>query len=381
MEIGVTTPVVIECGLTTVKLAQCIMEIGVTTPVVIECGLTTVKLAQCIMEIGVTTPMVIEYGLTTVKWWRSTGLGEKLSFARDRLMETFLWTVGVVFQTRFGYCRKMLTKVGTLLTTIDDVYDVYGTLDELELFTDAVERWDTNAMDQLPDYMKICFFALHNSINEMAFDTLKEQGFHSIRYLRKMWADLCKSYLLEATWYHIRYTPSFQEYIQNAWISISGPVLLGHAYFFVTNPVTKEALDCLEEYPNIIRWSSMILRLADDLGTSKDELDRGDVPKSIQCYMNETGATEEDAREYIRSLISTMWKKMNEEVGSASSPFSRTFIEIAMNLGRIAQCMYQYGDGYGVVDRETKKHILSLFIHPIPLHIGIDMKDVLETQP
>jgi hypothetical protein len=29
------------------------------------------------------------------------------------------------------------------------------------------------------------------------------------------------------------------------------------------------ALDCLEQYPNIIRWSSIIVRLADDLGTSK----------------------------------------------------------------------------------------------------------------
>ena len=40
------------------------------------------------------------------------------------------------------------------------------------------------------------------------------------------------------------------------------------AYFCVTNPLTSEALDCLEEYPNMVRWSSLILRLADDLGTS-----------------------------------------------------------------------------------------------------------------
>ena len=54
-------------------------------------------------------------------------------------MENFLWTVGVIFEPQFGYCR-MLTKVNSLITTIDDVYDVYGTLDELELFTDAVDR-------------------------------------------------------------------------------------------------------------------------------------------------------------------------------------------------------------------------------------------------
>jgi (-)-alpha-terpineol synthase len=100
----------------------------------------------------------------------------------------------------------------------------------------------------------------------------------------------------------------------------------------------------------------------------QDELERGDIPKSIQCYMNETGASEEDARDYIRSLISATWKKMNEERRTASSPFSQTLIEIAMNVARMAQCMYLHGDGHGVQDRETKDRVLSLFIHPIPLH-------------
>ena len=82
------------------------------------------------------------------------------------------------------------------------------------------------------------------------------------------WSDLCKSFLLEAKWYHNGYIPSLAEYLENAWISISTPVILMHAYFMVTNPITKEALDCLEEYPKIFYWSSMILRLTDDLGTS-----------------------------------------------------------------------------------------------------------------
>ena len=55
-------------------------------------------------------------------------------------MENFFWTVGVIFQPQFGYSRRMSTKVNALITTIDDVCDVYGTLDELELFTNAVER-------------------------------------------------------------------------------------------------------------------------------------------------------------------------------------------------------------------------------------------------
>ena len=81
--------------------------------------------------------------------------------------------------------------------------------------------------------------------------------------------------------------------------------------------------------------------------------------------MNETGASEEDAREYIRCLISATWKKMNEE-RFVTSPFSETFIEISFNLGRMAQCIYQYGDGHGVGNHETKDRLLSLFVQPIP---------------
>ena len=40
-------------------------------------------------------------------------------------------------------------------------------------------------MDPLPEYTKLCFLALYNSTNEMAYDALKEHGLHIISYLRK----------------------------------------------------------------------------------------------------------------------------------------------------------------------------------------------------
>ncbi|KAG6670607.1 hypothetical protein I3843_Q051400 [Carya illinoinensis] len=266
-------------------------------------------------------------------------------------MENFLWTVG-----------EMLTKVLALITTIDD------------LFTDAVR--DGMPMQRKNFLiMQQCFLSLHNTINEIAFENLKEKGFNNIRYLKSM-GRFMQAYLLEAKWYYNSYTPSFQEYIENAWVSISAPVILVHAYFAVTNPITKESCDFLEaEYPNIIRCSSMILRLADDLGTSTDELERGDVPKSIQCYMNDTGVSEEDARNYVRSLISATWEKFNKE-RTVTSPFSKTYIEIAMNLGRMAQCMYQYGDGHGSAESETKDRVLALrFIPFLCLRILMDDHD------
>ncbi|XP_028771243.1 terpene synthase 10-like [Neltuma alba] len=168
-----------------------------------------------------------------LRWWKRTGLGEKLSFVRDRMVENLMGTVGLAFQPQFRYFRRVVSKVFAMITRIDDMYDVHGSLEELKLFTEVVNRWDGNAMDELPDYMKICFLALNNFVNEVAFDFLKENGRNIIPHIKKVWVDLCKSDLVEATWYHNDYKPSFLEYLENAWISSSGPVVLFHAYFLL----------------------------------------------------------------------------------------------------------------------------------------------------
>ena len=57
--------------------------------------------------------------------------------------------MGIAFEPQFAYCRRVLTISIALITVIDDIYDVYGTLDELELFTDAVERFVGKLIIQL----------------------------------------------------------------------------------------------------------------------------------------------------------------------------------------------------------------------------------------
>nr|ANB66347.1 terpene synthase 2 [Camellia sinensis] len=300
------------------------------------------------------------------RWWEDIGLANKLSFARDRLMECFFWTVGMVFEPQFSSCRKGLTKVTTLITTIDDVYDVYGSLDELELFTAAVERWDTNVVETLPDYMKLCFLALYNIVNEMAYDALKQHGVNIIPYLTRAWADLCKAFLVEAKWCFNKETPTFEAYLENAWRSVSGVVILVHAYFLMTKTITKEALDSLQAYHSLLECSSIIFRLTNDLGTSKDELERGESANSILCYMKENGVSEQVARKHISSLIDETWKKMNKD-RVIDSPFEKSFVETAINLARISQCTYQHGDGHGSPDSQAKNRVLSVIIEPITL--------------
>lgn len=89
--------------------------------------------------------------------------------------------------------------------------------------------------------------------------------------------------------------------------------------------------------------------------------------KSVQCHMQETGASEAESRAYIQGTIGVAWDDLNLEKRSCN--LHQGFVEAAVNLGRVAQCVYQYGDGHGCPDKaKTVNHVRSLLVHPVPLN-------------
>nr|AGN90905.1 limonene synthase [Mentha canadensis]AGN90906.1 limonene synthase [Mentha canadensis]AGN90907.1 limonene synthase [Mentha canadensis]AGN90910.1 limonene synthase [Mentha suaveolens]AGN90912.1 limonene synthase [Mentha spicata] len=304
-------------------------------------------LELAILDLNIVQAQFQEELKESFRWWRNTGFVEKLPFARDRLVECYFWNTGIIEPRQHASARIMMGKVNALITVIDDIYDVYGTLEELEQFTDLIRRWDINSIDQLPDYMQLCFLALNNFVDDTSYDVMKEKGVNVIPYLRQSWVDLADKYMVEARWFYGGHKPSLEEYLENSWQSISGPCMLTHIFFRVTDSFTKETVDSLYKYHDLVRWSSFVLRLADDLGTSVEEVSRGDVPKSLQCYMSDYNASEAEARKHVKWLIAEVWKKMNAERVSKDSPFGKDFIGCAVDLGRMAQLMYHNGDGHG----------------------------------
>ncbi|PWA69602.1 terpenoid cyclases/protein prenyltransferase alpha-alpha toroid [Artemisia annua] len=324
--------------------------------------LTLVELSK--LDFDMLQAVYIEDLKHTSRWWNNIRWGEKLSFTRDRVVEHFLWALGFEYLPQFSHGRRTLARINCMLTTLDDVYDLYGTLDELEQLANAVERWDINAINDLPDYMKICFLGYYNTINEITYNTLTERGFFVLPYLKNTWMELFKTWLLEAKWYHNGYTPTLQEYLDNASVSIGGWVLLMHVRCLLSFSSIEEILQCMERTKNLIRYSSIVFRLADDLGTSSEEMARGDISKSIQCYMYESGATEEEARMHIKSLMMETWKKVNKELACMDSQIPREFINCVTNIPRMSQFMYNEGDGHGH-PAITKSHVSSLLFNPI----------------
>jgi alpha-farnesene synthase len=64
------------------------------------------------------------------------------------------------------------------------------------------------------------------------------------------------------------YIPSLQEYLNNAWITSSGPLILLHSYFATMFEYTDEIDDFPHIYVDLVYNVSLIIRLCNDLGTA-----------------------------------------------------------------------------------------------------------------
>lgn len=64
-------------------------------------------------------------------WWRDLEIATKLPFRRHRLVECYFWIPGVPFELQYAFNRQILTKLIWMTSVMDDIYDVYGTFEEL----------------------------------------------------------------------------------------------------------------------------------------------------------------------------------------------------------------------------------------------------------
>nr|AXY92167.1 terpene synthase 2 [Rhodomyrtus tomentosa] len=301
------------------------------------------------------------------RWWVDLG-ANKMTFFRDRLVEHYFWCCAMVFEPQYSAFREMTTKLTCMVTLIDDVYDVYGTLEELELLTDFLVRWDITDIDKLPPTIRDSYMALYNTTNEIGYWTMRELGINTIPYMRKVWADECKAYIKEVNWYNKGIKPTLKEYMDISVDSIGGLIMLLGSYFLTTHKLTEEGIDYVSKIPRVMHCSAKILRLNNDLSTSSYELARGDNFKALECYMNETGASEEATREHVRNMVHEAWKQMNKDVfEDYPFPGFGPFLGACLNLARASQCFYQYGDGHGLPDNETKDHLVTALFEPVPL--------------
>lgn len=65
----------------------------------------------------------------------------KVTYTRHRVTEAYFWSLGIYFEPQYSQARVIIATAIILFTLLDDMYDAYGTMEELLLFTDAMEKY------------------------------------------------------------------------------------------------------------------------------------------------------------------------------------------------------------------------------------------------
>ena len=68
-------------------------------------------------------------------------MAKELKFARDQPLKWYMWPMAALTDPSLSEQRVELTKPISFIYLIDDIFDVYGSLEELTLFTEAVNRY------------------------------------------------------------------------------------------------------------------------------------------------------------------------------------------------------------------------------------------------
>ncbi|KAF4359604.1 hypothetical protein F8388_003607 [Cannabis sativa] len=266
------------------------------------------------------------------RWWKESDFVHKFPFARDRIVELYLWILGVYYEPQYCLARNILIKIIALASITDDMMHM--------LLTHAIERWDINCVDTLnQEYMQTFYKDVLNCYEEFE-QVLEKERTHPMffeEYL-KFALDNCAYYML----------------------------ILSSLVGMKTNIVTKDVFEWLSKDRKIIRASVTICRLMDDIAEHKFEEDDYEEHSAVECYMIEHGVCEEEAYDELNKLIINAWKEINEEFVKPTQVASPILFR-ALNFSRVMDLIFKFGDGYTHVGKITKDIVAALLIHPIPL--------------
>nr|WBO38693.1 terpene synthase 22 [Aquilaria agallochum] len=286
------------------------------------------------------------------EWWTKVKAKYKPGFPRENLLvECYFWAMGSVPEFEFSKGRKNLAAYGIIATILDDMYDIQGSIEDLQKFTHAIKLWDIKAVNGLPDYMKVIYSAIVENGDQTARHALEHLGLNIdfLPYIKEQWASYCRALMMEARWARERYMPSFDDYMNNAWVSIGIVPGMVYALLAQAHEVAEYLPDCLDNWANseLFYWPSFITRLLDDLTSTDDEMERGEA-NAMVCYMVERGAPQEEAKVHMKGLLNNAWTRLME-LGNPQAPghIPNSLLGVALSMCRSVQKIFLHGDWFG----------------------------------
>ncbi|XP_027342918.1 probable terpene synthase 2 [Abrus precatorius] len=280
----------------------------------------------------------------------------------QRLVEAYLWPLAMSFEPPCSNGRMFGGKLTAVISLVDDTYDAFGTVQELELLTEAIQRWDISPIGSLPQCMKVVFDTIVELCEEMELITAESASF-VVPNFKKAFSNLIKGYMVEAKWCHQGYIPTYDEYIVNGVLTSTFPLMIT-SFIGLGEFATEHVFDWIFSDPKIIKAVSVIGRVLDDMASHKFEQQRVHVASAVECCMKQYGISQEEACNLIHMDVEDCWKDINEEYLKLND-IPKFVLDCVVNLARMSEFTYENHQ-----DKFTNGELLtdcvsSLLVDPI----------------
>ncbi|KAH6774986.1 hypothetical protein C2S52_012547 [Perilla frutescens var. hirtella] len=300
-----------------------------------------------------------------MRWWEKFELKTKLPYARDRMVECYLWGTAFRYEPQYSYVRIVLAKNMQMVSIMDDTYDNYATLEENDLFTHILERWNLDEIDVLPDLMKVVYRFIMSINEDCERDAEKLGKSFVVPYYRETVKQLGRAYNKEQKWIMERQMPPFEEYMTNSVIT-SCIYVMFVAIVPGMKSVTEEAVQWLLSEPKIVISTAKMGRTLDDLGSHERENKEGKLPTVVDCYMNDKGVSKQEALSEFAELVEDGWKDITDEWVKLGSSAANELIQQILKYGVAAEVTYNNReDGYTDPEKYLGPLIAALFVDPL----------------
>jgi (-)-germacrene D synthase len=262
--------------------------------------------------------------------------------------------------------RIIATKITLFLVVLDDTYDAYATIEEIRLLTDAINKWDISALEQIPEYIRPFYKVLLNEYAEIEKEMAKEGRANTVIASKEAFQDIARGYLEEAEWTNSGYVASFPEYMKNGLITSAYNVISKSALVGMGEIVSEDALAWYESHPKPLQAAELISRLQDDVMTYQFERERGQSATGVDAYIKTYAVSEKKAIDELKIMIDNAWKDINEGCLKPRQ-VSMDLLAPILNLARMIDVVYRYDDGFTFPGSTLKEYINLLFVGSLPV--------------
>ncbi|KAJ8538443.1 hypothetical protein K7X08_027664 [Anisodus acutangulus] len=310
--------------------------------------------------------------LQQLKRWFEDSRLEQVGLSQQYLYTTYFLIAALLFEPEFSDARLACAKNTMLVTLVDDFFDGFVCEDELLNIFELVERWDTNhsTVSYHSERVKIFFSALYNTIEELAAKANIKQGQCIKDHLINLWLDLLKCMLVELEWWRSQTTPSIEEYLSVACVTIGVRCITLITQYFVAPKLSKDVLQSCE-MNTLCNCTMMVARLLNDLRSHKREETESSPKNIVSIIITESKGTisEEEAIKQIEEMLESKRRELlgmvlTQQKGSQLPQVSK---DVFWKTSKLSHFAYSDSDELRFPEEILKNHIKNVLYKPLIL--------------